>query len=386
MTDNRVGSKWGDDNESTLTLLWTCLFTIFACTYTVVDLNYPKIGESSRKITQRRLGWFLLIVLVPEWTLYVAMGQYNECTEIKKLMKSLGYSDWTRTHSFFLFMGGFKLQSQDGKICRLDKSSVERLHKVDVEPPFRMPELSRQEIEDHGRVDSLAKAIVRGQLGWMMMQIIARAAERLPVSQLEVMALGYVALAILCNCFWWHKPFDARTPIVILFDIDEYLSPANASSWARRKGNNAEDARWDKSSNGSYTYGLTGILSISIAGAVFGSINCIGWNFSFASRAELILWRTCSICITLFPPTLASLYCLADYARHSFNYSRYSDLFERLGSSSFMVWCGISVFFLYFAARIILLFQTLFCLRSMPAAAFTTYTSVAWVNYIPHFG
>ena len=371
MADDRIGFKWGDNDRSTLTLVWTCFATIFACTFTVVHLNCPRIGESSKMITRKRLTWFLQTLLVPEYTLSVAIGQYNECTEINELMTTLGYTDWTRTHSFYLFMGGYKLQDHAGKVCRLNKWWIKRLHKADVQPWFRMPELSRQEIEDHGRADSLGKAIVCAQVGWMIIQSVARVAERLPISQLEIMTLAYVAIALLSNYFWWEKPFDARVPIIIPFEIEKYIDEGEMYSWSKRKQNIEEAGLWDDidDSESSKMHSLhlaTESLNFSVAGAFFGSIHCMGWNFSHASHAEQFIWRSCSVFITVVPAVVRSL----------------KSVWCWTGCLS-MDWWLFSALGPYLVARITLIFQTLLCLRSMPAAI---YTSAAWVNYIPHFG
>lgn len=49
--------------------------------------------------------------------------------------------------------------------------------------------------------------------------------------------------------------------------------------------------------------------------------------------------------------------------------------------AALVVLCYFLALAAYFAARVVLIFQVFYCLRSMPVAM---YRNAAWVNYIPH--
>ena len=172
----RVGFEWGDNSRSTLTLLWSCLVTVFACTWTVIHLNMPASYDTFWSIAFRKSYWFLLTLVAPEVTVLVAFQQYLLCIEFTKDMKII-YPYWTRTHSFYAIMGGYVLQFENSasyKYCasgmsllqflrfhfwdgvrpfaiqnpaifRLDGEDIELLHASSLQPPFRLPEISKHQ-------------------------------------------------------------------------------------------------------------------------------------------------------------------------------------------------------------------------------------------------
>ncbi|PYH91858.1 hypothetical protein BO71DRAFT_458866 [Aspergillus ellipticus CBS 707.79] len=77
------------DTRGTLQILWSSLFTIFACTWTVLNLNVPALPEdrpNSRFSVERAkwlyrkhrsaIGWFLITLFAPE----VTLSKYSDDT------------------------------------------------------------------------------------------------------------------------------------------------------------------------------------------------------------------------------------------------------------------------------------------------------------------
>ena len=141
----RVGFEWGDNSRSTLTLLWSCLVTVFACTWTVIHLNMPASYDTFWSIVFRKSYWFLLTLVAPEVTVLVAFQQYLLCIEFTKDMKII-YPYWTRTHSFYAIMGGYVLQFENSasyKYCASSMSALQflRFHfGFGVRPSFDLTE------------------------------------------------------------------------------------------------------------------------------------------------------------------------------------------------------------------------------------------------------
>ncbi|GKZ26527.1 hypothetical protein AbraCBS73388_002771 [Aspergillus brasiliensis] len=111
------------NTRGTLQILWSSLFTILACTWTVVHLNVPKykpkphIKDFKKWLKwmvdryQHPTKWFLLTVIAPE----IPFAKY---WDDQARAHSLFYhyenvfmmKNWTRTHVLFANMGGFALR------------------------------------------------------------------------------------------------------------------------------------------------------------------------------------------------------------------------------------------------------------------------------------
>jgi hypothetical protein len=66
-TSVKVGWQAGPTERGTLTLLYSCLITIFACTWTVLHLNVPGINEGFWTKALRKTKWMAITVLFPEF-------------------------------------------------------------------------------------------------------------------------------------------------------------------------------------------------------------------------------------------------------------------------------------------------------------------------------
>ena len=101
-------------------------------------------------------------------------------------------------------------------------------------------------------------------------------------------------------------------------------------------------------------------------GTLFGAIHCFGWDFKFASYAEHILWKVCSLGITCIP--LIWLLFIVFYIL------------------DMLVWAALLPFGLlgvpvYILARLGLLTEAFIALRALPAGA---YEDVQWTLFLPH--
>lgn len=134
-------------------------------------------------------------------------------------------------HSFFCVMGGFvmdlKVPVQDhgdpAAGCRpspppwrltLTPKGALRAAALDLE----LQPLSQEAIKDRSKADSIAKLLASVQAGYMALQLIGRAIDGLPVTELEVNTLGHVMCALIMFFFWMRKPLDVRDPVVIRGD------------------------------------------------------------------------------------------------------------------------------------------------------------------------
>jgi hypothetical protein len=120
------------------------------------------------------------------------------------------------THSFFTQMGGItvSLPGEPRNPAQLGWVTDETLSKLisngHLEQSF-IP--TKAEIVDKGKADKLVKSIALIQSLWILVQVIARAIQHLPVTTLEIATLAFLPCATLISFFWWTKPMDVSEPI-----------------------------------------------------------------------------------------------------------------------------------------------------------------------------
>ncbi|KAF2817076.1 uncharacterized protein BDZ99DRAFT_8476 [Mytilinidion resinicola] len=79
-----------------MTLVWTCLTTIIACTWTILHLNVPHPTESTWTIIRRKAKWMIATILFPEFIfskaiceLHMAIDDLHGMKEKEDILKSL---------------------------------------------------------------------------------------------------------------------------------------------------------------------------------------------------------------------------------------------------------------------------------------------------------
>ena len=187
-------------------IVWSCLATIFSCTWVAVHPNIPcpKTREANGWIerciwnpllsfAEHRLPLFVCALLVPEYILAWAIRQFLKARKIAKENKSefkafgcilstasvLSSSSldvqWSMTHGFFITMGGFRLfersskeMSNDRRTSQEDDKPLHPLGENDLRncdgcESFEFIVLTKAEIMDKGKSDWLAKSLVLPQ-------------------------------------------------------------------------------------------------------------------------------------------------------------------------------------------------------------------------------
>ncbi|KAJ5641730.1 hypothetical protein N7490_005730 [Penicillium lividum] len=257
------GWQFDDDSRSSWDILWTCLSTILACTWTALHISAPKRDESDNAYTFWKIVGWIFAILAPELMAGVAaeelcraravvarcndalcklsnestrlvsppmntpeieeQGCDGEATSPEKAAstqeteasirdKPQAIPQWSTVQGYCLTMNGVLLQTQDGWTYPVQPNNVVQLIEAGIVKHFH---LRSRDIEDRAKADSLAKLFTLLQSLWVICNIIARRAYDLPVSPLEYSTVAYVACAAVTYITWWHKPKDMVTPILI---------------------------------------------------------------------------------------------------------------------------------------------------------------------------
>lgn len=131
---------------------------------------------------------------------------------------------WKDIHSWYAVMGGYVFELSSSNRVYLPRNhermvlTPDGLRAFYKYWPHLMPEISQQDIKDKSKSDELAKFLTCLQAAWFCIQCIARFAQGLPVSLLEVNTLAHAVCSLASYAFWWNKPKDLVEPTRIIGD------------------------------------------------------------------------------------------------------------------------------------------------------------------------
>ncbi|KAF9474053.1 hypothetical protein BDN70DRAFT_816328, partial [Pholiota conissans] len=194
-------------------IIISCFATIFACTWSAIHPNIPAPTDCWWTRFKRQVTIMICALLAPELITYWALNQ-----RIASSKSFMNPPRWTITHGFFLQMGGFLL-SDDGMPVhilvdgsRLETSeNLQLIHNI-KEGIISPPRVTETDIQDRSKGDLISKTIIILQTTWFIVQCIARWSQHLPVTELEIVTLGFAMLNGATYAAWWNKPQNVGRP------------------------------------------------------------------------------------------------------------------------------------------------------------------------------
>ncbi|KAF7369970.1 hypothetical protein MSAN_00626900 [Mycena sanguinolenta] len=387
--DARATTDSSNDNSRTLfSIVWGSLATIFACTWVSVHPNVPPPKQSRLQLFWRRLKMMLITMIAPEVMVGFAARQYFGSRELANEY------NFSSTQAFFFCMGGF-VSPTGHPIATKEQlgypiASKEQLEDPDVGSELQeaIRNVNEEDIEDKSKGDALSKGVALLQGLWFILQTLARAHQRLAVTQLEVATLAFAVVNLFIWLLWWNKPLDVRRPIVFgpptQADTETVTLPVQLSRLDRFGGaigaqygdrydplsSVSVPSFWSTENNEEFESVTSADILLVLVGAMFGAVHCAAWNAIFPTLAEMWIWRTSSLVIVVIPG-LTALFVLMAMSD--------SDRLKRVSKAGGTT--ALLTIPIYIAARLILIILPLAELRSLPASAFV---DVNWSTYIPH--
>ncbi|ESK86846.1 hypothetical protein Moror_3459 [Moniliophthora roreri MCA 2997] len=235
-------------------IIWSCVSVVFICTWVAIHPNVPRHGEHTSVVLLHNAGIMFMALIAPELIVLWAMRQWFSAQNIVKQFKKYPLS---KTHAFFILMGGFALYEGD-KFShvlwekgwgRADRELVEEIEKhrrqvdkseqenttSDITDKYECLleyllyhgyiSVTQVEIQDRSHADVLSKTIAIVQTIWFILQSIARGAQGLGITELEIITLAFAFLNFITYFLWWNKPLRVRYPVRFTWYLGENLSP-----------------------------------------------------------------------------------------------------------------------------------------------------------------
>ena len=206
-------------------IIWSCFSTVFACAWIAVHPNIPAPNDSKWEIIRRRMMIAAYILLAPEMVIMWAARQHRDARFLVEEFQIKGRPGWTKTHAFFLIMGGFTLHTQGKPLRVLDLEALARAGRIN------WPDITEEEIKDKSKGDYFSKGTVVLQTTWFIVQFFARAASKLTITELEVVTLAFSTLIGVIYFLWWDKPLDVRcsAPVHLVEQITAQATSNNVT-------------------------------------------------------------------------------------------------------------------------------------------------------------
>ncbi|KAK5045119.1 hypothetical protein LTR84_009452 [Exophiala bonariae] len=417
MVDDGADVGWvpQPDTRGTFDILCSCLFTIFICCWTIV---HPNIAIPRTSTIQRLLDktiCLLIAAFAPEVVVFISWSDYTFARQLatRYAAEPRVCGKWTKTHSFFAGMGGFTMASSSNANDSnwengwLSPDTILTLVKDGLLDAKDLPQ--KAAIEDKGKADTLVKAVAILQALWLLAQCIGRAVQHLPITTIEIATLAYIPCALLISIFWWDKPMDVNQPIPLrilptpvelrgMFDDEPTASkpnlanPISVSTYSYQKYPLAR-ASADAVLSVLNHINIWGLLTVFFC-LLFGGLHCLAWNFHFPTSIERLLWRICSVVVSVAIPgawltsTVVSSVLKRLFPSIWYDHVRAESYFvQSTGRLNVRDWLAfhrvIHAFglVLYVLARTYLIAEMFSSLRSQPAGAYVT---VEWTNFWPH--
>ncbi|OCL11802.1 hypothetical protein AOQ84DRAFT_286469 [Glonium stellatum] len=391
----RVGWVSGPNGRGTINLLWSCVATLFICTWTVqhMDIVWPNYqGRQTQRI--RKLKWMAVTLLIPEYLNALAIEQFFTARRSKAMFRQLGIDQWTLTHGFFAGMNGFPVVCPDGSRFALRTEEVHWLVQqglVDQFPPITKNDqrllsdeivLSEKKIMDQSKSDGIAKFFACIQSGWLVVQSIARVIQGLAISPLEIMTIAFVCATFITYAFWWQKPVDLMFCrfLALSKDKDEWWD-LMCHDLQTRENRKEEFKRHVNGTGDLYLHAQSQFHAnfTFLFGALFGALHTLAWNLEFPSYVERVMWRVASLICTVFP-----LYLLASTKPVVGRLAKLDNCFYHLEHANQRSRLWYFVLFLtsvFIVARLFLIVEAFISVRYLPESV---YHSIKWPNYLPH--
>lgn len=426
----------GPNSRGTVQLVWSSVFTVFLCTWTVTCLNVPAKDDTWSRIQLRRARWMIIGIFGPEFVLSIASGQWASAIRSKRAFHRLGYQSWTTRHGFFADMGGFHLSAPDLAPFPIN---AKHLHYLVSWGYIPFPQVSTREISDKSKANRIAKTITILQSSWLLLQSLARWLQGLSLTTLELSAVAIVVCTFATYVCWLQKPLDVEIPITLEtpYRISDILIRAGSiaqepyqqtpldfiddlgPSWSVNVMSKAgipsgiRGHPWGSGPCERPVPRLTNDRLPSLVGwsraslffvtLIYAAIHVAGWNFSFPSAAEQILWRGCSTVLLLATFLYWLVMISASFTRKRQWQKWYTQVVygrdkaaevevelatqrRKVQAAEHFLWWEFWLLFLlwcvYVSARSYLIVEPFLGLRALPGSAYRT---VEWAELIPHF-
>lgn len=322
------------DGRGTLSILWSCSFTMFLCSWSILFLNVPSPNDTQFQVFRRKLYMTTLSFLGPEFIFQIALGQWVSARQSVREFEpwilarnaSRGPNEpeykWTMEHAFFADMGGFVLHTTDNASFPID---AKQLHYLVTEGHLKFPKLDERMIADRNKADGAFRIVTLFQILWFVINLCGRAAQQLAITCVELTTAAFIVCSVGILFCWAQKPSDVAVSETLESEksLEEILAERMHEPYRQTPLDFISRKEWPWSLYWSNWINILRNLGIVFAPpkkpvdrfentiarelssatervflgvtTAYLAIFICGWNYTFPSPIEQTLWRISSI-------------------------------------------------------------------------------------------
>lgn len=407
------------DTRGTISIVYSCLSTVWLCTWTCLCLNIPSSRCTGWRFVLYKFRWQLFAVFFPEVLVALAAEQWASAKQSVRAFSELGCANWTIRHGFFADMGGLVLAPRGSPGFPIDSFQLAYLVRHGY---LRMPRIELDDIRAINKADGLSRVVTLGQMSWFCLSCFARASLHLGISPLELETLSFILCTLHTFYFWYHKPLDPARPLIIRTDktLGQLFYPQSApTTFLRTPLDFVAPPHDPKSLFTPFWFGFTAtfrphtpirttpakripnslvhpaegvgwgltIYILLFQLMYYGLHIGVAWTIRFPSPFEFYLWEVSNVVdaglITIFILFLALGTHFAPFIGDFVFATEASTVLEV--ASMLPAWAKVLLHgpfvFGYITGRLLVLGVALVAMRALPRAI---YEDVEWSNFIPH--
>ncbi|KAL2044871.1 hypothetical protein N7G274_002646 [Stereocaulon virgatum] len=436
------------NGRGSIDILQSCALTIFLCAWSVLFLNIPNQKEGRLDFFKNKSRWMAFVLFFPEvlagnaaeqwrsacqsveafaqlqneWELALQSANTpQDSSQIRSNLSRIKSCPWTMRHAFYADMGGLLLDCPDFTPFPVDGQQTVYLVKNNH---LKYPDVKEKTIWDKNKADGFARFLTLVQITWFAIQAFGRCAQHLALSTFELSTLAFVFCTLNSFFFLRHKPLDVDTRITLrsTAKLEEILvkagdrvcerysetpldfvrPPTSRSSllapfwfgvgavfhWRIKKGALPIKTFGNSKTTPPGGSTIADIIYIQTFALAYLGIHLAGWNFSFPTPIERILWRISSLVLLgslIFYLNAVAFGTVASgwLARTFFNNHEATTILQV--ASLLPRWAAVllhlPMFIIYGLARTYIIVEGFASMRALPK---TAYGSINWSNFVPH--
>lgn len=259
--------------RGTVSIIWSCLTTIFFVVWTTVHNDYRQ--NISRAI------WGISVFFMPEALPAGALQQLLMARRLQKRLHSIrGWDSWALEQSFLIVKNGVKDKTTRNLVTadRLvelaeagQKKHRDGIH-IDMFP-------QNEDIGKRSKKSWFEKIIAGGQALWFSANIISRLLGGYQVTLLEDVTMAYACCGLIAMAAWFRCPQDIEDEFEVDLKGFEGLTKDNEGSVCTLQ------VLVNKC--------ISGLMVLSLV--IVAGVHLAAWQYPFPSAAEAWVWRSCAL-------------------------------------------------------------------------------------------
>ncbi|KAK8189257.1 uncharacterized protein BKA78DRAFT_319062 [Phyllosticta capitalensis] len=123
------------------------------------------------------------------------------------------FTPWTLQQAFFAVSGGLTVDTSS--FWHVPQMTLTPRGLMQLTRAGLLPHVTNEEVTEKSKANTAAKIMVCIQASWFLLQAVARLAQKLPLTLLEIHVLTHVLCALGMYFCWVDKPYDVGMPVVV---------------------------------------------------------------------------------------------------------------------------------------------------------------------------